>query len=114
MIRLDKCACGGTVYVNTDGNGRSFESCDRCHSSRFTPRALPLDHPVLAEFARTAAAARAEVESHRHDLPLCPDCGTNHVWSPKADRCAECTQVRRRRLEREKYAARQVLAQAVA
>src|SRR4051812_6929716 len=105
MIRLDKCACGGTVYVCTDGNGRSIEVCDRCPASRFSPRALPIDHPVLAEFEKAAAAARAEVESHRHELPLCIDCAMNHVGHAKAERCAECAQERRRRREREKHAA---------
>jgi hypothetical protein len=111
MIRLDKCACGGTVYVGTDGNGRSIESCDRCHAGRFSPRALPIHHPELAEFEKAAAAARAELESHRHEMPLCEDCGTNHVGHAKAVRCAECAQERRRRLGRETYAARRVMAE---
>ncbi len=105
MIRLDRCACGGTVYVSTDGNGRSIEGCDTCHAFRFSPRALEIHHPELAAFALAVRASRAEVESHRGDLPLCEDCSTTHVGHPRAVRCPECVQIRRNRVAREKYAA---------
>ena len=98
----ESCACGGTVFIGTDGNGRSTEICDTCHTSFLTPRAVATEHPLFVQHERELLAVRAAIEAERADWPFCgTGCG-NHVSCPNAKWCAGCAQERRRRNGREK------------
>jgi hypothetical protein len=100
------CTCGGTLVLDTDGDGRAIERCGTCRRVTATPRARPSDHPLLAAHEAEVAAAMSAIERSRASMPLCKDCNERRAGHRNASRCWLCAERYRLEYDRVRSAAR--------